>query len=194
MEPNTEDPQNNESQENSIPLPLRNEYIDYIRQFKQGTGRSNLDQDGDRTLFLKDIPAVMALLNEPKVPKEKLDAIIEELNLPDDQDHTTIENFMEVVVPYLENYGSKDEFIQAFQVLDEEGKGEIPVNKLRYFMLEYGEVEPTQLDSMIMDIFGMKKNAPIDPLKPVDYMAFAAKIFDKPEKKPKGKPKNGRGK
>lgn len=104
----------NISQENEevvMPVELRNEFKDYITQFKLGSAGTVIDQDGDRNIFLKDIPQIMTLLNEPKISQEKLDAIIEDLDLPPNREETTLNDFMKAVVPHLENYGSKDEFI-----------------------------------------------------------------------------------
>jgi hypothetical protein len=53
-------------------------------------------------------------------------------------------------------------------------------------------MDPPLMDEMIMDILGMKKNAPIDSATKIDYMDFAAKIFDKDyaKKKAEADPKN----
>ena len=154
---------------------------------------SQVDQDGDDEMYLKDLPVVLALLGETKVSQEKLNTIYQALEVTgeDLQEKIALETFLDKIGPHLENYGSKDEFIEAFRVLDDDGKGSIPVNKFRYYMLEYGEVDPSKLDDMVMDIFGMKKNAPIDPEKPIDYKEFASKMFDPPKPKDKKKKKKG---
>lgn len=191
MEATNADPNSQAHHEET--LPTRKDFLDYVKMMKEGRSRSKIDEDGDRRVFIKDIPKIMELLNEPKISEDKLKNIIAELNLAEGEDETTMEIFMQAVVPFLENYGSKDEFVEAFKVLDEHGTGEIPVNKFRYFMLEYGEVDPAMLDQLIMDIFGMKKNAPLDPDKPIVYKEFASKLFDPPPPKNQDKGK-GKGK
>ena len=211
------DKQNNENKEFSDPdlevegeeegafgdeeeIQRRPDFMDFASQYRLRSAFNEIDQDGDEKIILAELPTVLALLGETKITPEKMETIMNELSVVDEDardDHdryVTLQNFLDKIGPFLENYGSKSEFTEAFRVLDEKGKGSIPVNTFRYYMLEYGQVEPAKLDELVMDMLEMKKNAAIDPATPLDYMDFATRIFDPVKKDKKGKKGKGKGK
>ena len=155
----------------------RNEYQDFKTQFDVTSMLKEIDRDGDGIVETKDIPMIMAMFGEAKLPEEKFEKMKAEFD-PEDTGKFAQELFVEKISEYIDNYGTENEVIEAFRVFDKEKTGSIPINHFRYIMKHYGGMEDEKLDELVMDIFGWKKLQVVDPTTPVEYLDFARIMFE----------------
>ena len=88
----------------------RTEFADLRSQFDAVKVFTEIDRDGDGIVETKDIPMIMAMFGELKLPDEKFEAMKKDFD-PDEKGHFDLDTFVQKIKGYIENYGTEDEVL-----------------------------------------------------------------------------------
>ncbi|XP_062067424.1 calmodulin-like protein 3 [Lepus europaeus] len=119
-----------------------------VAEFKQAFSR--FDKNGDGTINIEELGAVMQLLGK-KLSEEELKALIARVD-KDGDGAISFQEFLAEMVRMMKGGGSEQDLREAFRAFDLNGDGHISVEELKQVMSKLGEkLSHEELNAMIQE-------------------------------------------